>query len=212
MPQKKNPDTLELTRAAAGEAMGSLVGVLGTLKGLPRAYNRDLQRGHPDVFETVDRVTEATRVTAGAIDTATWDEDALAAASTEGFTTVTGVADLLAANGMPFRTAHEIVARAVEAVDNRDQLLDELATAADDVMKNDTLESFASQDELAAVLDPRESVERRDSTGGPAPAAVDTHRNGVEQQLAADRETVADYRVDLAEAAETLDREVATYA
>jgi argininosuccinate lyase len=85
MPQKKNPDTLELARAVAGDAHSGLSGLLTTLKGLPRAYNRDLQRATPHAWDCVDTVAEATRVTAGAVTTAEWDADAcLAVAGTGG--------------------------------------------------------------------------------------------------------------------------------
>ncbi|MFB6131755.1 MAG: argininosuccinate lyase [Salinigranum sp.] len=114
MPQKKNPDTLELVRAVAGDAVGELTGLLTTLKGLPRAYNRDLQRAHGHAFDAADLVIEAADVAAGAVATAEWNEAALAEAAGEGFSTATGVADLLAMAGVPFRTAHEVVARAAQ--------------------------------------------------------------------------------------------------
>ncbi|MEF8843773.1 MAG: argininosuccinate lyase, partial [Haloarculaceae archaeon] len=119
MPQKVNPDTMELARATAGDAAAGLNGLLTTLKGLPRAYNRDLQRAHGHAFEAVDAVAEATEVVAGAVATATWPEEALAAAAGEGFSTATGVADLLAASGVPFRTAHEMVAHAAQRAAER---------------------------------------------------------------------------------------------
>ena len=212
MPQKKNPDTLELSRAAAGEAMGTLQGLLGTLKGLPRAYNRDLQRAHPDVFSTVERVCAATDVMAGALSTAIWNEQDLAAAAAEGFTTATGVADVLTENGMPFRTAHEIVATAVRAVEEprTDALLRELADATADLTDGDSLESYVSSDAIAAILEPRQNVESRDSVGGPAPAAVRTHLEAIQTQLQTDRECLADRRAALATASSELAREVGT--
>src|SRR6056297_3495175 len=116
MPQKKNPDTLELVRATAGDAAAGLNGLLTTLKGLPRAYNRDLQNATPHAWETIDAVSEAVAVAAGAAATADWDEAALADAAGEGFSTATGVADLLAMAGVPFRKAHELVAESNENV------------------------------------------------------------------------------------------------
>ncbi|MFB6267713.1 MAG: argininosuccinate lyase [Halodesulfurarchaeum sp.] len=112
MPQKKNPDTLELVRATAGDAAGTFQGILTTLKGLPRAYNRDLQRATPHIWAAVDDVAAAVDVAAGAIETASWNEVALEASAGEGFATATAVADRLAMAGLPFRTAHEIVAMA----------------------------------------------------------------------------------------------------
>jgi argininosuccinate lyase len=112
MPQKKNPDSLELVRACAGDAAAALQGLLTTLSGLPRAYNRDLQRATPHLWDAVDATVGATEVAAGAVDTAEWNEAALAADAGDGFSTATGVADCLARAGIPFRTAHEIVANA----------------------------------------------------------------------------------------------------
>ncbi|MFD1567147.1 argininosuccinate lyase, partial [Halolamina litorea] len=87
MPQKKNPDSLELVRAVAGDAVGDLTGLLTTLKGLPRAYNRDLQRATPHAWDAVDITTEATEVAAGAVATADWDAAACAADAGAGFST-----------------------------------------------------------------------------------------------------------------------------
>ncbi len=93
MPQKVNPDTLELARAVAGDVSGDLNGLLTTLKGLPRAYNRDLQRATPHAWDAVDDATEATEVVAGAVATGEWDAEACAADAGAGFSTATGVAD-----------------------------------------------------------------------------------------------------------------------
>ncbi|MGM0371265.1 MAG: argininosuccinate lyase, partial [Halobacteriota archaeon] len=109
MPQKKNPDSLELVRATAGDAAGALQGLMTTIAGLPRAYNRDLQRATPHVWEPVADITEATEVAAGAVGTLDWNEAVLEQAAGEGFSTATGIADRLAMSGLPFRTAHEIV-------------------------------------------------------------------------------------------------------
>jgi argininosuccinate lyase len=207
MPQKKNPDTLELVRATAGEAAAGLQGLLTTLKGLPRAYNRDLQRATPHAWDVLDAVPEATEVAAGAVATAEWPADALAAAAGEGFSTATGVADLLAMCGLPFRTAHEIVALAAE--DGAD--LDALDRAARDVT-GDPLEELAPVEDLAAALDPAESVSARDSTGGPAPERVRESAAAAAEDRADQRRAVRECRDDLGDAAEALDRAVADYA
>jgi argininosuccinate lyase len=211
MPQKKNPDTLELVRSVAGEAAGDLSALLTTLKGLPRAYNRDLQNAHPHAFDAIDAVVEATEVTAGAVATATWEAEALAAAAGEGFSTATGVADCLAMAGLPFRTAHEIVARAAaggESTGTPDLATLDAVTA--DVL-GDSLFDHVSREAVEAALDPTESVVSRDSVGGPAPDAVADALGRAEEQLAADREAVDARRAALAEAASALESEVATY-
>jgi len=169
---RKNPDTLELVRAVAGDAAGGVQGLTTTLKGLPRAYNRDLQRATPHAWETVDAVTEASEVAAGAVATADWNEETLAAEAGEGFSTATGVADLLAANGLPFRTAHELVAVAAE----RGADYDALEAAAQEVL-GESLEAHVDPVAVADALDPAESVASRDSQGartrgGRSPARV----------------------------------------
>ncbi|WP_049981472.1 argininosuccinate lyase [Halolamina rubra] len=175
MPQKKNPDSLELVRAVAGDAAGDLTGLLTTLKGLPRAYNRDLQRATPHAWDAVDITTEATEVTAGAVATAEWDAAACAADAGAGFSTATGVADALAAAGLPFRSAHELVAVAATEIDDDatvDEQIDALDAAATASL-DDSLSAYVDQSTLADLLSPAGSVAARDSRGGPAAAAVD---------------------------------------
>ena len=206
MPQKKNPDAMELVRGTAGDAAAGLNGLLSTLKGLPRAYNRDLQRAHPHAFDAVDAVLEATEVAAGAVATADWQAEALAAAAEEGFATATGVADRLAMAGVPFRTAHQVVARAAEQGDDYAAV----EAAAEEVL-NEPLSSYVDRGAVEAALDTEESVAARDSVGGPAPAAVAATLDGVEDGIDADADALAGRRDALAAAADDLDREVASY-
>ena len=203
MPQKVNPDTLELVRATAGDAAGGLQGLLTTLKGLPRAYNRDLQRATPHAWDVVDGVTEAVDVTAGAVATAAWDETALAAAAGEGFATATGVADLLAANGVPFRTAHEAVATAAEAVAAGDDPSAAVAAAVETVV-GEPLDAVVDPAAVEAVLDPGENVRRRDSPGGPAPSAVRDQLRRARAGVDADRTALSERRDALSESRDRL--------
>ncbi|WP_049928822.1 argininosuccinate lyase [Halopiger goleimassiliensis] len=206
MPQKKNPDTLELVRATAGDAAGGVQGLTTTLKGLPRAYNIDFQRATSHAWETVDAVTEASEVAAGAVATATWNEETLAAEAGEGFSTATGVADLLAANGLPFRTAHEMVAVAAENGADYDAL----EAAAQDVL-GEPLESFVDPEAVENALDPAESVASRDSQGGPAPAAVADQLESATASLEADRDRLAATEDALEDAHAALREEVNGY-
>ena len=206
MPQKKNPDTLELVRAVAGDAAAGVQGLTTTLSGLPRAYNRDLQRATPHAWSTVDAVAEATRVTAGALETADWNAEALAAEAGAGFSTATGVADLLAANGIPFRTAHEVVAHAAE--DGADSAA--LAAACEAVL-GESLTDFVDPAEIEAALDPFESVASRDSVGGPAPQAVEAQLVSAESDLEVDANTVTSLEDALEDANEALRAEVNEY-
>ncbi|NUC73727.1 argininosuccinate lyase [Haloterrigena sp. SYSU A558-1] len=206
MPQKKNPDTLELVRAVAGDAAGGVQGLTTTLKGLPRAYNRDLQRATTHAWETVDAVTEASEVAAGAVATADWNEETLAAEAGEGFSTATGVADLLAANGLPFRTAHEMVAHAAENGADYDAL----EAAAREVL-GDPLESLVDPDAVEEALDPAASVASRDSQGGPAPEAVADQLELARESQSDDRATLEELDAALEAAHESLREEVNGY-
>ncbi|GAA0669529.1 argininosuccinate lyase [Natronoarchaeum mannanilyticum] len=206
MPQKKNPDTLELVRSTAGDAAAGLQGLLTTLKGLPRAYNRDLQNATPHAWETVDAVVEATDVVGGAIATADWPEETLAEAAGEGFSTATGVADLLAAHGLPFRTAHEVVAVASE----KGADLQAVEDAAEEVL-GESLDAYVDPEDVEAALDPAASAESRDSVGGPAAVAVESYLDDADARLAEDEESVGERRAAIEAAAEALDGEVAEY-
>ncbi|GAA0725379.1 argininosuccinate lyase [Halorubrum trapanicum] len=213
MPQKKNPDPVELVRATAGTATGEVTGLLTTLKGLPRAYNLDLQEATPHAWTAVDSVSDATEVVAGAVATADWDEAALAAAAGEGFSTATGVADLLAMGGMPFRTAHEIVAAAAEAVDDGDSP-DAAAAKVDEATRKVTgepLSAYVSREDVESALDPAESVASRDSAGGPAPEAVDDELAAAGSRIEDDEAALTAERDALDAASEALDAEVDRY-
>jgi argininosuccinate lyase len=209
MPQKKNPDSLELVRATAGDALGAYQGLATTLKGLPRAYNRDLQRATPHAWAAVDAVTEAVEVAAGAVATADWPAEDLETAAGEGFSTATGVADALAAAGVPFRTAHEIVAHAAERSEGADgETVAAIDAAARDVT-GEPLDSLADPEAVAAALDPATSVAQRDSAGGPAPVAVRAALADVVAAIEDSEAAVAARREALADAAAALDAEVA---
>ncbi|WP_232686845.1 argininosuccinate lyase [Halobacterium zhouii] len=212
MPQKKNPDTLELVRATAGDALGAYQGLATTLKGLPRAYNRDLQRATPHAWHAADAVTDAAAVAAGAVATADWPAEALESAAGEGFATATGVADALAAAGLPFRTAHEIVSLASERSDTTDGGADlgAVDAAARDVT-GESLADLADPEVVAAALDPVESAAQRDSLGGPAPDAVGDALVAVLDGIDADENAVAARRETLSEAADKLETEVVSY-
>ncbi|EMA53077.1 argininosuccinate lyase [Halococcus thailandensis] len=207
MPQKKNPDTLELVRAAAGTTSAGLNGLLTTLKGLPRAYNRDLQEATPHIWSAVDAVVPATEVAAGAVATASWNESELAAAAGDGFSTATGVADLLAMHGVPFRTAHEIVATAVE--EGADYAAVE--AAAQEVL-DDSLSAYVEREAVEAALDPDASVASRDSVGGPAPGAVAAVLDELESGIEDDQGLLAERREALTVAERALEAEVGEFA
>jgi argininosuccinate lyase len=215
MPQKKNPDTLELVRATSGEAYGALQGLLTTLKGLPRSYNIDLQKATPHAWTAVDAVPAALEVATGAVATAAWNEDVLASEAAAGFSTATGVADRLAMAGLPFRTAHEVVALAVQGADDASGAADELdvaaVEAAAETVLGEDLGAYVDRETLAATLDPAESVAMRDSRGGPAPGAVTASVERARERLDGDRVAVDDRREAVAAAEDALATEVDAY-
>jgi argininosuccinate lyase len=113
MPQKKNPDALELIRGKAGRVFGHHAGLLATIKGLPLAYNKDMQEDKEAVFDTADTVHGCLRVTAIVLNNLTLNETRARDAATTGFLNATELADYLVKKGVPFRTAHDAVGKAV---------------------------------------------------------------------------------------------------
>ena len=108
MPQKKNPDVAELARGKAGHLINDLTGLLAVLKGLPLAYDRDLQEDKEPVFDAVDTLAVLLPAVAGMIETMTLHLDRMAALAPQGFSLATDVAEWLVQRGVPFRSAHEI--------------------------------------------------------------------------------------------------------
>jgi argininosuccinate lyase len=142
MPNKKNPDPAELVRGRSARVIGSLAGLLALLKGLPLAYQRDLQEDKLPLFESAATLEASLGVMAGLVETLGVDADRMRAAATEGFTTATAVADALVRRGVPFRTAHHVVGALVataeragvglDAVEDRD-VAEALAGSADPI-------------------------------------------------------------------------------
>jgi argininosuccinate lyase len=127
MPQKKNPDIAELARGKSGRLVGDLMSVLTMLKGLPLAYDRDMQEDKEPVFDAVDTLELVLPALAGMIATMTVRADAMSAAAPVGFTLATEVADWLVRRGIPFRDAHEITGRLVATCASRGCALDEVS-------------------------------------------------------------------------------------
>ncbi|MFI2752600.1 argininosuccinate lyase [Cellulomonas sp. P22] len=119
MPQKKNPDVAELARGKAGRLVGDLTGLLTTLKGLPLAYNRDLQEDKEPVFDQVDTLAVLLPAFAGMTATLTFDTDRMAALAPQGFSLATDVAEWLVREGVPFRVAHEVAGACVRVCEGR---------------------------------------------------------------------------------------------
>ena len=113
MPQKKNPDSMELVRGKAGRVFGDLVGVLTMLKGLPLAYNKDMQEDKEAVFDCFDTVSGCLQVTSTVLRNLTVDQERAREAASEGYMNATELADYLVRKGLPFRAAHEVVGKIV---------------------------------------------------------------------------------------------------
>ncbi|NLB01666.1 MAG: argininosuccinate lyase [Methanomicrobiales archaeon] len=170
MPQKKNPDVAEIMRAKAGSVAGALTAAITITKGLPMSYNRDLQELTPHLWRGVEAIRQSIPLLSGMIGSAAFDTERMAAEAGRGFSTATELADVLVREyGLPFRTAHRIVGRAV-----RHGSLD-LATlegAAQEAAGISVVGLGVTEEKIETVLDPRHAVAVRDIVGGPAPAAV----------------------------------------
>ncbi len=119
MPQKKNPDVAELARGKSGRLVGDLTGLLTTLKGLPLAYNRDLQEDKEPVFDQVDTLAVLLPAFAGMTATLTFDTERMAALAPQGFSLATDIAEWLVRQGVPFRVAHEVAGACVRGCEER---------------------------------------------------------------------------------------------
>ena len=166
MPQKKNPDIAELARGKAGRVIGNLTGLLATLKGLPLAYNRDLQEDKEPVFDTADTLDVLLPALAGMVETLTFHTDRMAELAPAGFSLATDVAEWLVKNNVPFRDAHEISGALVRFCEERDLELHEPSDA-------DYLSISAHLTPgVRAILTAEGSVAARLGRGGTAPERV----------------------------------------
>jgi len=165
MPQKRNPDALELARGAAGQVLGRLVGMLTTLKGMPAGYQKDLQENNAALFEAMDRATLVAELLEGVVAGLRPVPERMAAALDAG-TRATDLADLLVQAGLPFRDAHGLVGRLVRRAEELGVALD--AVPADQVSALDP----ALAAPLAALGGAEAAVERRVVEGGTARRAV----------------------------------------
>ena len=178
MPQKKNPDVPELARGKTGRVNGHLVALLTLMKGQPLAYNKDNQEDKEPLFDTVDTVTDTLRIFADMAGGITVHADAMRAAALQGYATATDLADYLVKKGLPFRDAHEVVAKAVRACVDRGCDLAELNISE--------LRAFSEliDEDVYVVLTLEGSVAARDHVGGTAPSQVKAAIQRVRQLLA----------------------------
>ncbi len=127
MPQKKNPDIAELVRGKTGRVYGSLMSLLTTMKGLPLAYNKDMQEDKEVAFDAFDTVKDCLRLFAGMFDTITFNKEIMAKSAMKGFTNATDAADYLVKKGIPFRDAHSYIGRLVLLCIQKDCSIEDLS-------------------------------------------------------------------------------------
>jgi len=170
MPQKKNPDIAELARGKSGRLIGNLTGLLATLKGLPLAYNRDLQEDKEPVFDSVRTLEVVLPAFAGMIATLRFDTARMAELAPQGFSLATDVAEWLVKQRVPFRDAHEISGALVRACEERGIGLED----ADDELLRSVSEHLTPA--VRDVLSIEGSVASRTGAGGTAPVRVAEQR------------------------------------
>ena len=180
LPQKKNPDIAELARGKSGRLIGNLTGLLTTLKGLPLAYNRDLQEDKEPLFDSVDQVSLALSALSGMIATATIVVSKMQSAADSPTSSATDLAEWLVAAGTPFRQAHAIVGAVVRA-----SLEDNALPLAELVASHPSLGP-----EAASLVAPGVSVRRRTTPGGAGPIPVAAQLVNFKIRLAADQARV----------------------
>ncbi|WP_182113680.1 MULTISPECIES: argininosuccinate lyase [unclassified Actinotalea] len=181
MPQKKNPDVAELARGKAGRLIGDLTGLLATLKGLPLAYNRDLQEDKEPVFDQVETLAVLLPAFAGMVATLTFDTERMASLAPQGFSLATDIAEWLVRQGVPFRVAHEVAGACVRTCEERGIELWDLS--------DDDLAAISEHltPAVREVLTVEGSLASRSAVGGTAPVRV-------AEQLAAAKARAAQLR------------------
>jgi argininosuccinate lyase len=166
MPQKKNPDSMELIRGKSARVVGDLMSLITLVKALPLTYNRDLQEDKEPLFDAFDTAIASTQIARGVMETLRFNVDKMRAAAGGGFSTATDVADYLVRRGVPFREAHEIVGVVVNYCEINNKELMDLS-----LHEWQTLgEHF--DDEVLSVVTVDSSVAARKSYGGTAPDQV----------------------------------------
>ncbi|MDR2113889.1 MAG: argininosuccinate lyase [Bifidobacteriaceae bacterium] len=166
MPQKKNPDIAELARGKAGRLIGDLTGLLATLKGLPLAYNRDLQEDKEPVFDAVDTLVLLLPAVAGLVGTLEFNTKRLAELAPQGHSLATDLAEWMVKRGVPFREAHQAAGRAVQAADAAGKQLWELS-----VEQLEGVDPRLTPD-VREVLTVAGALDSRNGVGGTAPVRV----------------------------------------
>ena len=161
MPQKKNPDIAELVRGKTGRVYGALVSLLTTMKGLPLAYNKDMQEDKEVAFDALDTVKDCITLFTGMINTITFNKDVMAKSAMKGFTNATDAADYLVRKGIPFRDAHGIIGQLVLKCIEKDCSIEDLSISE----LKEICDSF--DEDVYDAISLKTCVERRLTKGAP---------------------------------------------
>ena len=167
MPQKKNPDIAELVRGKTGRVYGSLMTLLTVLKGLPLAYNKDLQEDKEAFFDALDTVSDSITLFDGMLSSLTFNKDIMAQSAKNGFTNATDAADYLVNHGIPFRDAHGIIGQLVLYCIDKGCALDDLTV--------DEFKKFSPvfSDDIYDAISLKTCVEKRNTIGAPGLSAIE---------------------------------------
>ena len=174
MPQKKNPDIAELIRGKCGRVYGALVSLLTTMKGIPLAYNKDMQEDKELTFDAIDTVKGCLALFTGMISTMTFRRDVMEASAKNGFTNATDAADYLVNHGVPFRDAHGIVGQLVLLCIQKGIALDDLS------LEEYQKISPVFEEDIYEAISMKTCVEKRMTIGAPGPdmmrKVIETYR------------------------------------
>lgn len=192
MPQKKNPDMCELIRGKTGRVYGHLIGLLTVMKGLPLAYDKDMQEDKEGVFDALDTLYFALDIYAGMISTMTVNGDHTRQVLESDFSNATDMADYLAKKGLPFRQAHAVVGNAVHYCIEHHKVLLDLS-----------MEEFRSmsplfEDDIKEALSIENCVKNRESYGGTGPKSVERQQTHAEKAIASMKETMDAWKQEMA--------------
>ena len=192
MPQKKNPDMCELIRGKTGRVYGHLIGLLTVMKGLPLAYDKDMQEDKEGVFDAIDTLCFALDIYAGMISTMTVNGEHTRAVLESDFSNATDMADYLAKKGLPFRQAHAVVGNAVHyCIEHHKVLLD---------LSMDEFKSMSPlfEEDIKEALSIENCVKNRESYGGTGPKSVERQQAHAEKAIASMKENMDSWKQEMA--------------
>lgn len=192
MPQKKNPDMCELIRGKTGRVYGHLIGLLTVMKGLPLAYDKDMQEDKEGVFDALDTLYFALDIYAGMISTMTVNGEHTRAVLESDFSNATDMADYLAKKGLPFRQAHAVVGNAVHYCIEHHKVLLDLSMDEFKVM------SPLFEEDIKEALSIENCVKNRESYGGTGPKSVERQQTHAEKAIASMKENMDSWKQEMA--------------